>query len=277
MSDVDNAAAWQSAINSVNQSATTIANANLNYKMRNWNEKMMDKQREWALADWQTQTQYNAPSAQMERLKAAGLNPNLVYGNGSGTMQAPVVKSSDSAQWNPKPYEQHDSNSLGNYFQVQAQSLQLDNLRAQNTVLMNDAALKDAQRVATLSNADSTKWDLGFRMENHDLTIQSMRSRLENMDVQMVATDLRNQYFARVADMGLKQAAQSILESEARTATSQAMRDEIRQRIVNLQSSNELMNFEKQLNDYGATKNDDIWWRVLSLLTGQAELPKMKK
>ena len=32
---------------------------------------------------WQEQNAYNTPSAQMERLAAAGLNPNLVYGSGS--------------------------------------------------------------------------------------------------------------------------------------------------------------------------------------------------
>lgn len=32
---------------------------------------------------WNKQNQYNTPTAQMERLKAAGLNPALVYGNGA--------------------------------------------------------------------------------------------------------------------------------------------------------------------------------------------------
>ena len=32
---------------------------------------------------WNLSNEYNTPSAQMERLKAAGLNPNLVYGMGS--------------------------------------------------------------------------------------------------------------------------------------------------------------------------------------------------
>lgn len=34
---------------------------------------------------WELNNEYNSPSAQMERLKAAGLNPNLVYGSGSVT------------------------------------------------------------------------------------------------------------------------------------------------------------------------------------------------
>lgn len=32
---------------------------------------------------WKKQAEYNSPVKQMERLKLAGLNPNLVYGNGS--------------------------------------------------------------------------------------------------------------------------------------------------------------------------------------------------
>lgn len=31
---------------------------------------------------WDRETEYNAPIAQMQRLKEAGLNPNLVYGTG---------------------------------------------------------------------------------------------------------------------------------------------------------------------------------------------------
>lgn len=32
---------------------------------------------------WEAENEYNSPKAQMQRLKEAGLNPNLVYGNGS--------------------------------------------------------------------------------------------------------------------------------------------------------------------------------------------------
>ena len=40
---------------------------------------------EWSknLEMWNLQNEYNSPSAQMERFKEAGLNPNLIYGPGS--------------------------------------------------------------------------------------------------------------------------------------------------------------------------------------------------
>lgn len=37
---------------------------------------------------WNRQNEYNTPTAQMQRLQAAGLNPNLVYGNGGATNTA---------------------------------------------------------------------------------------------------------------------------------------------------------------------------------------------
>lgn len=66
--------------------------------------KMYDKQRGDALSDWEMTNAYNDPSAQMERLQNAGLNPNLVYGNGATTESAPVRGSSASSP-NFKPVQ----------------------------------------------------------------------------------------------------------------------------------------------------------------------------
>lgn len=46
------------------------------------NKELADYQYSQDLEQWNRANQYNSPIAQMERLKAAGLNPNLVYGKG---------------------------------------------------------------------------------------------------------------------------------------------------------------------------------------------------
>lgn len=46
------------------------------------NEQLTQSQNQWNLDMWQRQNQYNLPSSQVARLKAAGLNPALIYGNG---------------------------------------------------------------------------------------------------------------------------------------------------------------------------------------------------
>lgn len=52
-----------------------------------WQSSQTKKQnkrlRQEQLQDWEVQKEYNAPKSQMDRLQQAGLNPNLVYGNGA--------------------------------------------------------------------------------------------------------------------------------------------------------------------------------------------------
>lgn len=57
-------------------------------------QSQQDDANRMAMQSWQLANDYNHPIQQMERLKAAGLNPNLVYGSGSvagNTTSAPSL------------------------------------------------------------------------------------------------------------------------------------------------------------------------------------------
>lgn len=47
------------------------------------NKQLQDEQNAWNLEQWLRQNEYNAPSQQVARLKAAGINPLAVFGSGS--------------------------------------------------------------------------------------------------------------------------------------------------------------------------------------------------
>lgn len=68
-----------------------------NRKQRKFTEMMYSRQVADAERFWNMQNEYNLPSNQMARLKAAGLNPNLVYGNGAdataGSISTPSPQS----------------------------------------------------------------------------------------------------------------------------------------------------------------------------------------
>lgn len=51
----------------------------------NEQKKLIELQYQKNLEQWNRENEYNAPVAQMQRLRDAGLNPNLVYGNGNNT------------------------------------------------------------------------------------------------------------------------------------------------------------------------------------------------
>lgn len=66
-----------------------IATASLNNK---YAVQQMEMQNQMNIDQWNRENQYNSPTAQMQRLSAAGLNPNLVYGSGATTVSASSPK-----------------------------------------------------------------------------------------------------------------------------------------------------------------------------------------
>ena len=47
-----------------------------------YNKALAEQAFERNMKAWDLQNMYNSPAAQIQRLRAAGLNPNLIYGNG---------------------------------------------------------------------------------------------------------------------------------------------------------------------------------------------------
>lgn len=69
-----------------------------NETARNWNEKMAAQANLWARENVADERAYNSPVQQMTRLKQAGLNPDLIYGNGaSGLVDSNVAQTFQSA------------------------------------------------------------------------------------------------------------------------------------------------------------------------------------
>lgn len=98
---------------------------------------------------WQYQTAYNSPTAQMQRLRDAGLNPNLAYGQvaesrmaSAPTMAAPDYK---VPEWKGQSLLQ----SLSEYAQVV-------NMQAQNSLIR-------AQADKVASEADVARTEAAYR------------------------------------------------------------------------------------------------------------------
>ena len=112
--------------------------------------------RKHALEDWNRQNAYNHPTQQMQRLKEAGLNPNLVYGGGATTLAQPV-KSPDAQV--PNIDLQKIPEGIGAYQSVKNQ--QLEYSRIQKAMELQDAQKKniEANTLSTLAGTDLKKLD----------------------------------------------------------------------------------------------------------------------
>lgn len=131
-------------------------------------------QRRDALADYNAQNLYNSPKAQMERLREAGLNPNLVYGNGADATGG-TVRGTESKSWNPQAPQVGGIGAAATAGMLSYQDLKIkdataSNLLEQNKVIAQEALLKAAQTIATLTGVDKTK--LEMRTGEFDLALK---------------------------------------------------------------------------------------------------------
>lgn len=113
------------------------------------NKQLAEYQYSKDLEMWERGNAYNSPSAQMARLKEAGLNPNLVYGNGAtGNMatqlpkyQAPTADFSGRTSW-ANPME-----TLSTYQDIRLKQSQLDSMEEQRNLLRRQSWIKEAEGV----------------------------------------------------------------------------------------------------------------------------------
>lgn len=121
---------------------------------------------------WKMNNEYNHPSAQMARLREAGLNPALMYGQNAsgaaGNSSAPVRDAGAAPLQIGNPMEAYQNTKLF--------KLQSDNLRAQNTVLQNNAAQSAAKTAETLAKTRYLS-----RQEKEKLMMLSSRAQQELM------------------------------------------------------------------------------------------------
>jgi len=80
------------ATNLVGSIISTIAAKKAQERENAHNKQMAEYSYSKDLEMWNRQNQYNAPESQMERFKDAGLNPNLIYGQGNAGNAATLPK-----------------------------------------------------------------------------------------------------------------------------------------------------------------------------------------
>jgi len=124
------------------------ANQQLQEDTQNWNEKM-----------WNMENKYNTPQAQMDRFRDAGLNPNLVLGQGGMTSG----NSTGPPQSVPPPRMENmmqNFDPIGNYMQIKNQSAGIENIQSDTDNKKKDLELKEMDILLKGMDAKQKKWYL---------------------------------------------------------------------------------------------------------------------
>lgn len=95
-------------------------------KQQTWSEQMAEKQNQWNIDQWNRANEYNSPTAQMERMEAAGINPYNAFASGQvGSVAASPLQSATPNNVSAPAYADAYSNPVGNF--ISGLSSSLDN------------------------------------------------------------------------------------------------------------------------------------------------------
>lgn len=203
--------------NLLGQTGNMISQSLNNRNARKWQEKMYDRQRADALSDWERQNAYNSPEAQMERFKAAGLNPALIYGQGAGNANAAPVRSSAPGRWSPEAPKFDPGSAIAAYQNTQMMGMQTELMTKQAKVLEEEAKVKQTQQLMNmasipLKNIDlkGKTFDLSQRIRLADTAAAVMEGTLKQMQANTQYTLDQNTRAGKMNEQQIKESAARI-------------------------------------------------------------------
>lgn len=123
---------------------------------------------------WEAENAYNTPTAQMQRLRAAGLNPNLVYGSGAAqsvSAKSPQYQAPHLERWQGSDFGV--TNAIGNAMQAAQGFYQARNLELQREYQLQK---NEQARLDTIKQrAETVDYLSTFRRYNREYANEQLR------------------------------------------------------------------------------------------------------
>lgn len=178
------------------------------------NRQLAAEQRQWDLEMWNRQNAYNDPSAQMSRLRAAGINPALAYADGNMMNEAAPAQAAAGSR--------DAAARVQSYYLDPLMMAQVANLNAQTQKTETET---DIQRTKLPYEIQQLK--VGVDQINAD--IQAKYQSIQNMSAEQKLTEqktITESFNRELADkryqLDCEQVAQSIKESISREGLNNA-------------------------------------------------------
>lgn len=219
----------------------------MNRATRKWSERMYGQQRKDALADWAMQNEYNSPLQQMARLKAAGLNPNLVYNNGA-THSAQAVQKSDMKQWSPQAPQFDFGQIIDQYLGTQQRQNAINVGKEQLEALKLENINKGIKNVKDAKGLPFVERMLESTLERNAASIAAMRQQTQFSISENARRELRN-----TADINV--AVQRALNIEQQTTNDKAKLENLKVTKDILIEQGNLSKLNRLWKEAGLTNN----------------------
>lgn len=251
---------------------TNASVAKQNRKSRRFAEGMYERQKQDNIDFWRMQNSYNDPSAQMQRLRDAGLNPALIYGSNAsgasgaaGSIDAPKVVDPD---FNPADFSGAGAaaaTTINSIYDLRIKKNQSNNLAAQNDLIAEQAKLAAAQRFKTLT--EDARGRLGYKLDKelYEVNVEAAREALRQTTTATDVMESQNQRDLQMHGVRYRRELEQLAIDKVRRSIAPYQLDEARERVRSLIRDNKIKDFEIMLNDLGLTKGSGVYFRLLSV------------
>lgn len=159
------------------QRRANIQNMQLAKYQNNWQTVENEKAYARSVEMWNMQNAYNAPTAQMSRLRQAGLNPNLVYGSGvtgNSAGSAPQYQPAKIQRATMEPYRGWNlglSDAASMYMAMRQNKAQVENMEAQNKLIKEQARTEGIRQGNIAMSTARSGFDLNLARELRNVSI----------------------------------------------------------------------------------------------------------
>lgn len=230
--------------------------------------EMYKQQRHDNLEFWRMQNEYNSPQAQMKRFQEAGLNPHLVYSQGNPGNAAQIsTPDVQPAQFRSPEWGNAVSAAglayVNSIYDLDIKQAQIDNLKAQNQVIREEALLKNVVR-------QRSQFGLDFDTELRDVSADTRREQLRQLKVSTDVNLNRDAREAAVNSSSLQEASERMLNMREQRLTMQVGRAQareeiqrIRENVRQMQKDGVLKDLDIELRKQGINPNDPLWARIV--------------
>lgn len=264
----------------------------------NFNLGMYQLQRADALSDWKRQNEYNAPAAVMSRYKAAGLNPNLIYGQPG--LASPAIRSSQPqpAGIAPATAGKAVADVLPNFLDTQMKQAtidntrqMLDNMRSDNLIKQADLVKKNMENIITSFNPlvsgtttptgkeeketqEEFKYnmDVGIKQEQWNNLTRTGNVLSETTSSMRIDNAVKAALQESNITIGMQKAFQSLMDS-AKSEFEVKNLDLLKRKMLN---DLELQNLEIDQQQGGFNSKSPLWQKVIGGLIDAAVMYSTK-
>ena len=168
-----------SAMNNKAVQDTNKANMEIAKYQAQWQQQENEKAYQRSLNMWNLQNEYNSPTQQMARIRAAGLNPNLVYGNGVTGNSSGSTPQYEPAKFNAPTMQAYRgwnlgiSDAISQFLAYRTAKAQVDNMEAQNSLIRQQTATEATRQANIAASTSRSEFDLNMAKELKDVSVSS--------------------------------------------------------------------------------------------------------